>query len=263
MASKVAAQMYTVRDFCKTGKDFAESLRKISDAGYTAVQLSGVGAIQGENPDVPVAEARKMLDDNGLKCIATHRSWDLLSHETQAEIDFHHALACDWAGIGGLPVPRAEWGPDAFRTFVKTSRDVIAKLKAAGIRFGYHNHANEFVRMGPGPKTWYDILIDEGGPDLMLELDTYWAVHAGANPTRIVKRAHGRVPVVHFKDKGVDKDEGPIMCPIGEGNLDWDDIIPACEAAGTEWYAVEQDKCQRDPFDCLKASLEFLTSKGI
>ena len=41
----------------------------------------------------------------------------------------------------------------------------------------------------------------------------------------------------------------------------WTGIIsmPACEAAGVEWYAVEQDICRRDPFDCLQSSYTYLT----
>jgi len=261
MASKVAAQMYTIREHCETGKDFGASLERLSAMGYTAVQLSGVKALGTE---VSAAEARKMLDDNGLKCIATHRGWPALAKETESEIALHQALGCDFAGIGGLPVPRQEQTAESFRAFLAEAEPVIAKLKAAGIRFGYHNHAHEFVRTGPGQKTRYDIFIDEGGPDFMLELDTYWAVHAGASPVKIVNQCKGRVPVIHVKDKEVTEDEyQAVFAPIGEGNLDWDAILPACEAAGVEWYAVEQDQCRRDPFDCLKSSLDFLTSKGV
>ena len=40
MASKLAVQMFTVREFTKTAAEFADSLKKISDIGYEAVQLS-------------------------------------------------------------------------------------------------------------------------------------------------------------------------------------------------------------------------------
>ena len=39
---KIGAQFYTVRDFCKTKEGLFESLKKVADIGYTAVQLSGV-----------------------------------------------------------------------------------------------------------------------------------------------------------------------------------------------------------------------------
>src|SRR4051794_39618453 len=100
---KIAVQMYTVRDFTKTAADLADSLKKIQDIGYTAVQLSAVGAMNGETPEVDAKTARKMLDDHGLACIATHRSWDQLAKNTDAEIEFHKTLGCDFTAIGGIP----------------------------------------------------------------------------------------------------------------------------------------------------------------
>lgn len=263
MAGTSAVQMYTLRELCKTTKDFADSLKRVSDIGYTAVQLSGIGCMGGESPEVDAKEGRRMLDDNGLRCAATHRSWDALAGQTEAEIEFHQTLGCDYAAIGGLPPAYREDGEAGFRRFVQESAPKIAKLKAAGITFGYHNHAHEFVRILPGTSTWYDVFVDEGGPDFTLEIDTYWAAHAGVEPVRLIKRCAGRLPVVHLKDKTVVGNDTN-FAPIGEGNLAWDDILPAFDAAGTQVYAVEQDNCyDRDPFDCLRSSYDFLASKGL
>lgn len=259
---KIAAQMYTVREFTKTGAELSETLKKISDIGYTAVQMSKIDAMNGDKPEVSAQEARKMLDDNGLRCIATHRPWPSFMNDLEKEIEFHQTLGCDFAAIGGIPGDTYGDTAEGFRRFLADARPVIEKLKAAGIRFGHHNHSREFMRSEDG--TWLeDILIEEGAPDLMLELDLYWVEHAGVNCVRVLERSHGRVPVIHVKDKEVIPDEGPVMAPIGEGNMDWDYIIEGCEAAGVRWYAVEQDICRRDPFDCLKSSYEFLRSKGL
>jgi len=262
LESQLAVQLYTIRDFLKTEKELAESLAKLRAIGYRAVQLSAVGAMdvpEGGTPLVSAARGRQLLDDNGLRCIATHRSWKDLRENTQAEIDFHSTLGCDYVALGGLWGSYDSQGEAGYRQFLAEAQPVAEKLKAAGIRFGYHNHSHEFVRIGPGRRTLYDILIDEGG-ELKLEIDVYWAVHAGVNPVRLFERLAGRVPVMHLKDKEVVPKEGPIMAAIGEGNIDWDGILPACDAAGVEWYAVEQDTCPRDPFDCLRSSYEFLVA---
>ena len=259
MALPLAAQMYTVREFTKTANDLAESLEKIAKIGYPAVQMSAVGAMNGELPEVSAAEGRKMLDDNGLQCIATHRAWDWLVNKTDEEIEFHQILGCDFVAIGGLPREYSADGADGYARFVKDAAPVIAKLKAAEIRFGYHNHDSEFQIVHPGRKTLFDIFIDAGGSDLCLEIDVFWAVHAGINPVRLFERCGGRVPVIHVKDKAVIPGHGVTMAPIGEGNIDWDEIIPACVAAGVEWYAVEQDEYLCDPFDCLRSSFEYLS----
>ncbi len=259
MSLPLAVQMYTIREFTKTAQDLAESLEKVAQIGYRAVQMSAVAAMNAETPAVSAAEGRKMLDDNGLQCIATHRAWDALAHQTDAEIDFHKTLGCDFTAIGGLPREYGGAGADGYRRFLRDAAPTIAKLKAAGIRFGYHNHDAEFEIVAPNRKTLFDVFIDEGGPDFNLEIDVFWAVHAGINPVRLFDRCGGRVPVIHVKDKAVVSGHGPVMAPVGEGNLDWDGIIPACIAAGVEWYAVEQDDYLRDPFDCLRSSYEYLS----
>jgi sugar phosphate isomerase/epimerase len=263
MASKLAVQMYTIRDYTQTPEGLAESLEKIRAIGYEAVQFSSVTAVESANAPVSTAQLRRMLDDNGLKCIATHRDWDALSNRIEDEIAFHHALDCDYVAIGGLPGGYGERAAEGYRQFVQDAVPVIAKLKAAGIRFGYHNHDFEFRRSGEGTGTLYDILVTEGGANLMLEVDVYWVQHAGANPARLVRENAGRVPVIHLKDKEVVVKDGPVMAAIGEGNMDWDGILPACAAAGVAWYCVEQDVCRRDAFDCLRSSYEYLSGRGL
>lgn len=260
--SKLAVQMYTVREFTKTRADLSETLKKIAAIGYPAVQVSAVGAMNGDSPEVDAGEMRRMLDDHGLRCIATHRPWDALLKDINAEIDFHQILGCDYCAIGGIPAAY-ERSYAGYRKWLAEAETVIAGFEPHGIRFGHHNHSHEFYRPQRGGKTLEDILIDEGPASLMMELDLYWVDHSGTNCERILDRCHGRVPVIHLKDKELvaEATNEARMAPIGEGNLDWDHILPACEAAGVNWYAVEQDQCYRDPFDCLKSSFEFLSSK--
>ncbi len=255
--TQLAAQLYTVRDFTKTAAGFAEALDKISKIGYRAVQLSGVAAVAGDTPEVSAADARRLLDDAGLACVATHRSWDDLQRRTEQEIKFHQTLGCDFTAIGSLPGEYQARGAEGYTAFVADALPVIAQLKSAGIRFGYHNHAFEFARAEGAARTLFETFVEQGGSDFYLEIDVYWAAHAGLNPERLMEQCRGRVPVIHVKDKEMAGHEA-VMAPVGEGNLDWAHLLPACAAAGVEWYAVEQDHCRRDPFDCLRSSFEFL-----
>ena len=56
---RIGAQFYTVRDFCKTPEDLAQSLRRVADIGYTTVQISGTCAYDP-------AWLRDRLRENGL-----------------------------------------------------------------------------------------------------------------------------------------------------------------------------------------------------
>lgn len=257
---KVAVQMYTVREFTKSAGDLRETLLKIREMGYPAVQMSAVGAMNGDAPEVDAAAARAMLDEAGLECIATHRPWPRLLNHTDEEIEFHKILRCDYVAIGGIPAGDYSHSYQGVRDFLRDARPVIERLRQAGIRFGHHNHSHEFFRPQRHGPTLEDILIEEGGDDLQMELDLYWIEHAGASCISVLERLRGRVSVIHIKDKEVvleGKNETR-MAPIGEGTMDWDRILPACKAAGVDWIAVEQDQCYRDPFDCLRSSHDFL-----
>lgn len=255
---RLAVQTYTIREFTVTAADFAESMERISKIGYRATQLSYIRAMDGDSPQVSVQRARQILDDNGVRCVATHRKWDDLVNRLPHEIEFHKTLGCDFTAIGGIPESYKVDGEEGYRRWVRDAAPVITGLKEAGIRFGIHNHAFEFTRYGKSRRHLYDIFIEDGAPDLMLEIDVYWLNHGGLNPLRIIESNHGRLPVVHIKDKE------PVgwevtQAPIGEGNIEWEFILPALHRAGTEWYCVEQDDYRRDPFDCLRSSFDYLS----
>ena len=44
------------------------------------------------------------------------------------------------------------------------------------------------------------------------------------------------------------------IAEIGEGVLNWPEIIAACRSIGVKWYIVEQDTCPGDPVDSLAIS---------
>ena len=108
-----------------------------------------------------------------------------------------------------------------------------------------------------------EILFDESDPDLVTaELDTYWVQHGGADPIAWIKKLSGRIYHIHLKDMAI-VGRQQVMAEVGEGNLNWPGILAACKEAGVKWYCVEQDKCQRDPFESLAISLRNLKEMGL
>ncbi len=64
--SMLAVQMYTAREFTRTGQGLSESLARIARFGYPAEQFSAVGCMAGAQPEVTAPAARQLLDDLGL-----------------------------------------------------------------------------------------------------------------------------------------------------------------------------------------------------
>src|SRR5438105_1799859 len=76
-----------------------------------------------------------------------------------------------------------------------------------------------------------------------------------------LQAAGSRVALVHLKDMA--NDESRTFAEVGTGRMDFDSIFIASEAAGVEWFIVEQDKCQRPALASAALSLDYLRRKGI
>ncbi len=103
--------------------------------------------------------------------------------------------------------------------------------------------------------------MENSEPTLEAEIDTYWVQFAGANVEKWIRKLKDRMSLIHLKDMEMLEEKQQIMSEIGNGNLDWEGIIAACEEANIEWYIIEQDVCPMDPFESLKISLRLLGQK--
>ncbi len=250
----LAAQLYTVRQFTQTPEDLAATLKKIREIGYRAVQVSAIGPIDP-------AELKAMLDGEGLTLCITHTGYDRLRNDLPAVIEEHHLWGCKHVAIGSMPPEYREMGEEGFHRFAEVANEIGRALYEAGLTFSYHNHSFEFQRFGK--RTGLDILFEETDPRYVrAEIDTYWVQHGGGDPAAWIRRMTNRMPVVHLKDMVIQGRE-QVMAEVGEGNLNWPAILEACRDAGVEWYAVEQDICQRDPFESLVISYRNLKAMGL
>ena len=280
MPSAIAAQLYTVREFTKTSPDIAKTIRRVKNIGYDAVQISALGPIE-------TAELKRILDGEGVVCCATHEPWEAVRERPDEVIERHHVLACKYTALGGMP--KSYQTEAGYRAFAQEASAAARRLRAGGLAWAYHNHSFEFEKFGGKPAL--ELLYDLSDPEVFLaEIDTYWVQHGGGDPAAWIRRLKGRLPLVHLKDMVVGADEvsaaklereqseadeafekrreaartkKPIMAEVGEGNLNWPAILAACRDAGVAWYIVEQDVCQRDPFESLAISLGNLRAMGL
>lgn len=251
---KVAAQLYTLRDHLKTPEDIAKSLKKVSEIGYTAVQVSGMGPIDPQ-------ELKNIADAEQLTICATHIAFDQMQNNMDEVIRKHQIWDCKYVGIGGMP-NQYKQNAQTIAAFAKEASEIGKQLAEHGMQFIYHNHDWEFAKYDG--RTMMDILFEESDPEYFhFELDTYWVQAGGASPEDWIRKVDGRMKVVHFKDMGVTPERKMFMAEIGEGNLSWPGLIKACQDIGVEWCVVEQDICPGDPFDSLAISLANLKKLGL
>ena len=251
---KIGAQMYTLRDFCKTLEGLDESLGRVAEIGYRSVQLSGVCPYDA-------AWMAERLKAYGLTCDLTHYDVNKILHETDQTIKHHDRLGCRYIGLGYSQELQSE---ESFSRFVANLGEPIKKIAASGHKFMYHNHNHEFAKRD-GKVLLYHLCDAFAKEELGITLDCYWAQAGGADSVALLRNLSGRVECVHYKDMVYSLDDkAPRMTAVGQGNMNYEAIIRASYDAGVEFAFVEQDNCYgEDPFVCLKQSYDYLKAQGL
>ena len=130
----------------------------------------------------------------------------------------------------------------------------------AGLRFGYHNHDFELkpipaTASEAGPTIPLELLFAETDPALVdFQLDLYWVVKGGGNPSSYFERFGTRIPLVHVKDSA-----GPPaheMTDVGRGTIDFGRIFAEGDESIKHFY-VEHDE-PADAIASIRASYDYL-----
>lgn len=247
---QVAIQLFTLRAHCQTAEALAVTARRVRAIGYQAVQVSGIGPI-------PEKELVAIMAGEGLTICATHEPSAKILDETDLVIERLQRLDCK---LTAYPAPNGIDLSDRAQLdlLVKKLDAAGAKLRAAGLTLGYHNHAWEFVKIDGRPVLEY-IYAHTDARNVVSELDTYWCHFGGGDVVAWCERLRGRIPFIHLKDFRYDRKlDCPVLCEIGAGNLDFERIIETAERGGCRWFIVEQDHTPGDPFDSVQESFDYI-----
>ena len=98
-----------------------------------------------------------------------------------------------------------------------------------GLRVGYHNHHFELESKFDGRHA-LEVLADQLDPEVVLEVDTYWAYAGGADVPALLARLGDRVVALHVKD-GDGTLNTKAQTAVGSGSLPVLDILAAAPHA--------------------------------
>jgi sugar phosphate isomerase/epimerase len=249
----VGLQLYTVRE--QLAEDPVATIKAVAEIGYTGVE-------GGAPPGMSNADYLALLEDVGMKLIGSGCQPSDLHDDLDGLIDNCQELGINTLMTGIGREVRAE-GAD-WKAVVSKLGEGCEKADDAGLRILYHNHAFEFEAKVDGMYGLDYLLENIPESSIGAEIDVYWVDAGGEDPVAYINKYAHRLPYLHLKDRTRGKDHE--TCPfaeVGYGTLDWDGIFGAAEAAGIEWYIVEQDRWLRPPIECARMSFEFLKLKGI
>ena len=256
----IGLQLYSVRELLPT--DYQGTLTQLAGLGYREVEAAGFYKH-------PADEVKKDMQAAGLRCVSGHYPSGELHARLDEIIAFHTTLGAEYiicsspgrkdqtaqAGGGhGVPLTMDDW-----RWNAEDFNAIGKKVKAAGLRFGYHNHVAEFGKLdGVVP---YDELLKHTDPALVtMEMDCGWVKVGGGDPIEYLKRHSTRISMLHVKDFKPKQagEDGPKAAELGQGTIDYRPIFAVAQKGQIKHCFVEQEAFNLAPMESLKVDAEYM-----
>ncbi|WP_379545665.1 sugar phosphate isomerase/epimerase family protein [Oceanobacillus sojae] len=247
MMGEFGLQLYSVRD---TAEDnLLETISLVADMGYQGVQFAGFF-------QTPAMNLKRLMDNKQIGAAGSHTGLDELTGDKLKETIAYNQeignslLICPW-----LPETDRKTRADYQRTAQKLN-EIGQICKDNGMIFAYHNHHFEFETFDG--ETGFDLLFSQTEPELVqIELDCYWATHAGYDPTDIIRKYGRRIISLHIKDMKEENGKRRSI-EIGAGMLDIKTLLRVGKENGVNWFIVEQEDFVGDPLESARTNINNL-----
>ncbi len=241
---RIGLQLYTVRSLMAA--DMERTLAAVAGIGYREVEFAGYF---GRSP----AEIRRILDAEGLAAPSAHLPVSAFRDDLDATLEAASVVGHAYLVLPWIDAAERE-DLDGYRRVAEQMNRIGERCRAAGVRFGYHNHDFEFSPLeGTVP---YHVLLAETDPELVaMEADLYWMVNGGVDPLACFEAHPGRFELVHVKDRTPDGR----MVDVGAGAINFAAIFRRAGLAGIRHAFVEHD-APADPEASIRASHEALVA---
>ena len=271
---QIGLQLYSVRQML--AKDYAGTLKLVADIGYRNVEAAGFY-------NHSAAEVKQAMATAGLNCFSAHYSLADLLKSVDATIAYANELGLEYVICSSPSVadpsrfanaPGGAWQAmhnsmtaDDWKWNAEQFNQLGKKMKAQGLKFGYHNHTMEFRDLGGGTNGYQILLKDTDPAVVTLEMDCGWVAAGGGNPAEILLAHPTRFSLLHIKDfKAAQPGQEPgqrVSTELGKGSVDFKPIFAAARKIGIQYAIVEQEEFDIPAADALKIDFQFMQAAGL
>ncbi|SDP64209.1 inosose dehydratase [Arthrobacter sp. ok909] len=241
--------------FYKTNGSMETAVRDIAAAGYEGTEMFDGNLVEyAHRPD----ELRGLLAESGVKLVSVYSGANFIFADILPEELHRINRAAELAATFGAE--RLVVGGGARRAAGTTDRDYALLARALdqvtdiaesfGLNASYHPHLSTMVESTHELERLMDRTRIGFCPD------TAHLAAGGIDPAAVIRKYPDRIRHVHLKDFRADPFQ---FLPLGEGDLDFPDIIRAVKESGYDsWLMVELDTYDGDPRAAAEISKKYL-----
>ena len=237
---ELSVQLYTLREALAADAD--KTLGELAELGFRLVEPFGLPQ--------SAASLRDGLAHYAISAPTAHGGF------LDADLDAVFSAAAD-LGVQTVVQPSvdpARWQQaDDVAAIADGLNQAAVTAARHGVRVGYHNHHFELESKIDGRHA-LEVLADQLAPEVVLEVDTYWAYAGGADVPALLTRLGERVVALHVKD-GDGSLDPKAQTAVGSGSLP---VLEIIAAAPTALRVVELDDTAGDRMQAVADSRAFL-----
>lgn len=236
-------------------------LQRLDALDLHAVEVSQIPMTEANTADLERARLEFGMQTGALSVALTTTPFptgDALDTQFEKVVADCQRLQCHIVRIGMMPFT-AMVSKEACEAWAAQCEAAAQRLAAEGITLCYHNHHVDLAQFD-GERI-FDI-VRRVAPTMKFEVDLHWVQRGGMAPLDMLAAYTGVCKVIHVKDfrvvplppeslelLGAGKREEFMavftniaqFAEVGSGNMNWPAILPAAEAAGAEFFFIEQD----------------------
>ena len=235
-------QVSSLKPLLLTREQVQHAFAKMKALGCETLQLQWI------DPTVAPEHIALALRENGLTSVSVQDFYDLVRENPDYYIRLNALTGGTWLCVSRIPERLKS--RDGLDIYIHELQTMQAMLEPHNQRICFHPVSGDYTAV-PGENAVEYLL--EHMPELEICLDLY---HLNRNCTDMpgfIRRYGNRICMVHFKDA-----VGDTLVPAGQGDTNWDGVVKACLEAKIPYAFVEQERWDRDPYDCLEEAMDWL-----
>ena len=238
-------QLYSIKD--QTEKDMLGALERVAQIGYENVEFAGYR-------DISAKDMKAALTKLGLRSSGTHANTERLMNNFEEELAYNAEIGSKYIICPGIKLDTLDDIKIAAELFNKCAQ----RLSGTGMKMGYHNHDPEFRKIDG--KYILDLLMEQTSPEVVFELDVYWASVADVDPVEYIK-TRDRIELIHCKEM-LDY-QSKKNAPVGSGVLDFPTIIKEAKLKGAQEFIVEQEDLEGDIWENITSGFNHINGLDV
>ena len=242
---KIGVQVSSLKPLLLTPEQVSDAFARMGAMGDGCVQIQWV------DPAVPTEFVGEAVAKNNLESVGTQDFYVLVRENLEYYVNLNAQTKGKWLCVSRIPEEYKS--PEGLPLFIAELRQLQKKLDPLGQKICFHPVSTDFTAVpGMNAVRW----LFDNMPELEICLDLYHLNKNCDDMPGFLRDYRGRVCMVHFKD-GV----GDALVPAGQGETNWNGVVKACLETGVGYGFVEQERWDRDPYDCLQEAIDWVAQE--